>query len=91
MLHRRGFGKVRHLAIKELWLQEEVKQKRLKITYVSTDLNVSDMFTKSLPKPRFEALRDRLGVVPDSSADVVAMVLPTMITVYQVALAILGR
>ncbi|CAE8639057.1 unnamed protein product, partial [Polarella glacialis] len=45
---RRGLGRLRHLAVKDLWLQEEVRSKRLKVMRVTTAENVADLLTKAL-------------------------------------------
>jgi hypothetical protein len=66
---RRGAGRMRHLRVKELWLQEAVREHRLKVFYVPGQMNVADAFTKALPRERFEYLTNVLGVRdPDSTA-----------------------
>jgi hypothetical protein len=60
---------MRHLRVKELWLQEAVRECRLKVFYVPGQSNVADLLTKALPRERFEHLADVLGVRgPDSTA-----------------------
>jgi hypothetical protein len=66
---RRGAGRMRHLRVKELWLQEAVRECRLKVFYVPGQSNVADVLTKALPRERLEHLTDVLGVCgPDSTA-----------------------
>ena len=43
---RRGLGKVRHIEVCQLWLQEKVRKGEIKIVKVSTDQNVADALTK---------------------------------------------
>jgi len=45
---RRGPGRMRHIEIRQLWLQEECRQHRLTIEKVSTFENGADMFTKAV-------------------------------------------
>ena len=43
---RRGLGKVRHIDLSQLWLQEKVFRRELKITKVKSGENKSDALTK---------------------------------------------
>ena len=45
---RRGLGRVRHIDLSQLWLQEKVAQGGLKVHKVKTDENKSDALTKYL-------------------------------------------
>jgi hypothetical protein len=53
---KRGPGSMKHLEIKELWLQDEMRSGRITISRVSTENNVADLFTKHLPRRRLEQL-----------------------------------
>ena len=55
---RRGLGKMRHLEIRELWLQAEVEQGRLEVHKVKGDQNPADLMTKILS---LSEVVDRLG------------------------------
>jgi len=46
--NRIGLGKVRHIEVNQLWLQEKVAQKKMIITKVGTLENLADALTKSL-------------------------------------------
>ena len=46
--NRIGLGKVRHIEVNQLWLQEKVAQKKMLITKVGTLENLADALTKSL-------------------------------------------
>ena len=43
---RRGLGKVRHIEVCQLWLQEKVRSGEVKVVKVGTDENVADSLTK---------------------------------------------
>ena len=43
---RSGLGKVRHIEVCQLWLQDKVKQGRIKVMKVSGEDNVADTMTK---------------------------------------------
>ena len=45
MVHRLGAGKVKHLEARQLWLQERVLKKNVKIEKVPRDQNSSDSLT----------------------------------------------
>eukprot|EP00972_Heterocapsa_arctica_P101847 15005193-Heterocapsa_arctica.AAC.1 len=53
---KRGPGRMKHLDIKRLWLQEELRRGRLLIGRVSTEDMVADIFTKPLAAARLLAL-----------------------------------
>ena len=58
--NRVGSGKVRHLSIKELWIQEEVRKKRMAMDPVDTSMNWGDIGTKAHPKDRLDSLMSQL-------------------------------
>ena len=43
---RTGLGKLRHLGIKFLWLQEAVRKKKVVLSKVRGDINPADVLTK---------------------------------------------
>ena len=47
-VNRRGLGKMRHLQIRDLWLQDEVEHGRLVVHKVKGDQNPADLMTKVL-------------------------------------------
>ena len=59
---RRGLGRLRHLNVKQMWLQQEVREKRLTVNRVPSEQNVSDLFTKAFLGPRFGVLLDMIGL-----------------------------
>lgn len=44
----------KHIAIRHHFIREALEDNRLRVEHVSTDDNVADMFTKSIPRPKFE-------------------------------------
>ena len=51
---RRGLGKVRHIELSELWVQDQVARGRLKIVKVNGAENFSDSLTKHSSPDRIE-------------------------------------
>ena len=43
---RRGLGKVRHIELSELWLQDQVARNKIEISKISGEDNFSDSLTK---------------------------------------------
>ena len=62
--NNQGRSRVKHLELKDYFLQEEIEQHRISLAKVDTEANISDIFTKALAKPRFEKLRDMMNVKP---------------------------
>ena len=44
--NRRGFGKVRHIEVCQLWLQDKVRRGEIRIVKVGTHENLADALTK---------------------------------------------
>ena len=49
IVRRAGLGKVRHLAVGDLWIQEKVGNKALGVRKIGTKENMADLMTKNLP------------------------------------------
>ena len=47
---RQGLGRVRHVDVRYLWLQQQVQHGRLRVESVDSKENWSDLFTKVLPE-----------------------------------------
>ena len=58
---RRGVGKVRHIEICYLWLQERVKQRDIEIVKIPGAVNEADLMTKNLDGARMTELAKSLG------------------------------
>ena len=57
-------SKTKHIPIKYHYLWEHVSQKAIKLEYIDTKEQITDIFTKPLPKEAFEHLRQKMGVIP---------------------------
>ncbi|XP_059068895.1 secreted RxLR effector protein 161-like [Cryptomeria japonica] len=60
-------SRTKHVAIKLLFLREQVLANEFQVLYVPSQAQVADIFTKALSKEVFERLRDRLGVFSQSA------------------------
>ena len=52
---RIGIGKVRHIDVTQLWLQEKVANKTIELIKVQTEENLADALTKAVAAGRFAA------------------------------------
>ena len=48
IIERRGLGKLRHVEVRDLWMQEALRNKKFKLKKIATDANPSDLGTKPL-------------------------------------------
>ena len=48
ILHRQGVGKLKHIGMAYLWIQDEIKLKRLRVRRVRSEENVADLGTMPL-------------------------------------------
>ena len=55
---RRGLGKVRHIAVNELWLQEQVQMGKVTVLKIKNKFNLADLLTKYLSKDEIEHIVD---------------------------------
>ena len=66
---KRGLGRMRHMHVRQLWLQDEVKEGRINIEHLPGEVNVADLLTKPLPTARFEMLMANLGMELESDKE----------------------
>ena len=64
-VNRRGLGKMRHLEIRDLWLQEEVDKGRLEVGKIRGDQNPADLMTKVLNVDEVVERLNWMGLVAD--------------------------
>ena len=50
ILHRQGIGKLKHIDVAYLWVQDEIRSHRLRVRRVRSEDNVADLGTKPLSK-----------------------------------------
>ena len=63
LMQRRGLGRLRHLQVKELWLQDQVRAGDIQVEYVPTQENMADVLTKGLGTLKMEQLVSKIGLV----------------------------
>ena len=61
MASRRGLGKVRHISLRYLWVQQRVHNKEIELQKESGDSNLSDLQTKHLAEKRMLLLLRTMG------------------------------
>ncbi|CAK0815286.1 unnamed protein product, partial [Prorocentrum cordatum] len=69
MINREGVGKVKHLDVRALWIQQERKVHGLITKKESGTKNVADLGTKAHTTERFESLRELAGIMGCSEMD----------------------
>jgi hypothetical protein len=55
-------ARTKHIDLRYHFIREAVEDGKIKIKYIPTEENVSDIFTKPLPKPKFQRFVDLLGL-----------------------------
>jgi hypothetical protein len=55
--------RTKHVDIRFHFIREHHEAKEIEVTYISTDNQLADPFTKPLPNPRFSNLRNLIGIV----------------------------
>jgi len=52
----------KHISIRHHFIREAVENDQIVVQYVPSSENVADVFTKALPRPKFEYFIERLGL-----------------------------
>ena len=60
MASRRGLGKVRHIAVNELWIQEHIQNKTITIKKIKNKFNPADLLTKYLSKAEVATIMEHI-------------------------------
>ena len=63
---RNGAGRVRHIEVRELWVQDRVAKGELKIVKVKGEDNLVDGLTKHVDKQKMEQYMKACGIVRKS-------------------------
>ena len=61
---RKGSGKLRHINIRMLWIQEQERKEEVETRKISGEVNPADLMTKYVQASRGEDLRRRLSQQP---------------------------
>ena len=69
ILHRQGIGKLKHIDVAYLWIQDEVRSRRLQVRRVRSEDNIADLGTKPLSKAVIAKHCITLGYVNLSQED----------------------
>ena len=72
---RKGAGRVRHIEVRELWVQDRVAKGELKIVKVKGEDNVADGLTKHVYKRKMEQHMKAFGIVRKSGRHELSSVL----------------
>ncbi|CAE8602804.1 unnamed protein product [Polarella glacialis] len=59
---RLGLGRLKHVEVKHLWIQEAVRTRSVSVSKVDTQENLADLLTKPLPPAKVEYLRAGVGM-----------------------------
>ena len=54
MMKRQGLGKLRHIEVRELWLQDAIKRKSISVHKIGTHENTADIGTKPLKREEID-------------------------------------
>ena len=74
---RAGIGRIRHLAVDQLWLQERLRSQEVRLFKVAGQCNLSDLLTKHVPR---NLLDRHLAQLPVRFAEVRAQSAPLIVT-----------
>ena len=61
---RQGLGRIRHIAVADLWIQQRIKAGDFQAYKVGTKENIADLMTKALDEQRMGELLDAMSVSP---------------------------
>ena len=56
-------GKTKHVKLKFHFLREAIQEHEVMLPHYSSLEQIADIFTKPLPKAKFEVLRQKMGVI----------------------------
>ena len=62
---RRGLGKIRHLHVSDLWVQDRLKRKDFTLTKVAGANNPADLLTKHVSRDIMKKHMDMIGIRPE--------------------------
>jgi hypothetical protein len=56
-------ARTKHIDLRYHFIREAVEDGKIKVQYIPTDDNISDVFTKALPRPKFQRMVEMLGLL----------------------------
>ena len=60
---RKGLGKIRHLDCTDLWIQDKIRSKKMKLSKVLGTDNMADVLTKYVDKKTMDAALVRMNLI----------------------------
>ena len=57
-------ARTKHIEVHYHYVRERLSAGEISLAYVPTQDNLADLFTKALPREKFEAFRKALGLLP---------------------------
>ena len=79
MVKRQGLGRIRHLSVADLWVQQRISQGDIRIGKIHGRENPADLYTKNLSRDHcfylmgklgFEVSKGRSAIAPIRATDV---------------------
>ena len=61
MVHRKGNGKLRHVRVGLLWIQEKQEEGEIDVKKILGDDNPADLLTKNVPVAKVEKFMELIG------------------------------
>ena len=55
-------SRTRHIAVKHHFIREKIEEQEIELVYYKSEDQVADIFTKALPKEKFQRFRELLGI-----------------------------
>ena len=55
-------SRTKHIDLQFHFIREAVEDNKLSVTYIPTEENMANIFTKALARPKFEGFVERLGL-----------------------------
>ena len=81
---RRGLGKVRHICVSELWVQERLKSQVFRLEKTEGSLNPADMLTKFVDRLTFQTMLPRASLSlatgrPNAAPELTHAIVPSLL------------
>ena len=62
-------SRTKHIDLHYHFIREAVEDGKIRVSYIPTDKNVSDILTKALPKPKFQRFVEMLGLIDENKGE----------------------